>query len=67
MLQTVFGIGEVAKRLGVKTWQVRRLEERGLLDRTARIGWNRIYDSEDLPKIEAALRKAGYLGGKRGG
>jgi DNA-binding transcriptional MerR regulator len=53
--------GEVARRLGCRVWQVRRLYERGLLPPAARLGQYRVIRERDLPTVEAALRKAGYL------
>jgi DNA-binding transcriptional MerR regulator len=54
-------IGAVAGRLGVAAWQVRRLYERGILPPAKRIGPYRVIDPADLPKVESALRQAGYL------
>jgi DNA-binding transcriptional MerR regulator len=54
-------LGAVAARYGVAVWQVRRLFERGLLPPAERIGAYRIVAEADLPKVEAALREAGYL------
>jgi DNA-binding transcriptional MerR regulator len=54
-------LGSVAQRCGCKAWQVRRLFERGLLPPAPRIGSYRVVAVEDLPKVELALRKAGYL------
>jgi DNA-binding transcriptional MerR regulator len=58
---TPLTIGVVADRLGVTTWQVRRLFERGLLPPAARVGPYRVIDPADLQKVEAALRAAGYI------
>jgi DNA-binding transcriptional MerR regulator len=54
-------IGAVAAHFGCKPWQVRRLYERGLLPPAPRVGAYRVVSAEDLPKVEAALRQAGYL------
>jgi hypothetical protein len=54
-------IGEAAARLGVATWQLRRLYERKLLPEPPRIGPFRVLPAGDLPAAEAALRQAGYL------
>jgi DNA-binding transcriptional MerR regulator len=54
-------IGEVAKRFGCHAWQVRRAITRRLLDEPARVGAYRVFFAEQLPAIEAALRRAGYL------
>jgi hypothetical protein len=60
-VDTVFTVGGVAKRFGVAPWRVRRLFERGLLPPPSRLGLNRVVNGSDLPKIETALRDAGYL------
>ena len=54
-------IGEVATRFGLQMWQVRRLFERGFLPEPDRVGVNRVVPEGDMPKIEKALREAGYL------
>lgn len=54
-------IGAVAAHFGCKPWQVRRLYERSLLPPALRVGPCRVVPDEDLPKVEAALRQAGYL------
>jgi DNA-binding transcriptional MerR regulator len=58
---SVLPMGEVARRLGCKQWQVRRLFERNLLPQPMRVGAYRVVRTEDLPVIEQALRAAGYL------
>jgi DNA-binding transcriptional MerR regulator len=57
----VFTIGSLAIRFGVRPWQVRRLFERGLLPPAARVGTYRAAAEGDLPRVEEALRAAGYL------
>lgn len=42
-------------------WQIRRCINRGLLPEPQRLGAFRIFTRRDAPKIEAALRVAGYL------
>jgi DNA-binding transcriptional MerR regulator len=54
-------IGEAALRLGVRPWQVRRVYTRGLMPPAARVGAYRVIPEQDLPKVERALRQAGYL------
>jgi DNA-binding transcriptional MerR regulator len=54
-------IGKVAIHFGVPAWQVRRVITRGLVREPARVGAYRVFVDEDLPKIEAALKQAGYL------
>jgi hypothetical protein len=58
-----FTIGAVARRFACQPWQVRRAIERGILDEPPRVGAYRVFVAEDLPRIEAALRQAGYLSG----
>jgi hypothetical protein len=60
-MANVLTIGTVARQLGVPTWQVRRVIERGLVPEPPRAGAYRIFSIADLPKIEGALRRAGYL------
>ena len=58
---TQLTLGPVAQLYGCQVWQVRRLFERGLLPPAPRIGAYRVIDVEDLPRVEQALRAAGYL------
>jgi hypothetical protein len=53
--------GAVARRYGCRPWQIRRLFERGLLPPAPRLGPYRVIPVSDLPKVERALREAGYL------
>lgn len=61
---SVLSLGPVAQRFGVKVWQVRRLFLRNLVPEPGRIGPYRVIPEQDLPLIEQALRKAGYLPGE---
>jgi DNA-binding transcriptional MerR regulator len=63
-MKTPLTIGAVADRFGVAAWQVRRLFERGILPPADRVGMYRVVSLADLPRIESALRQAGYLGTK---
>jgi hypothetical protein len=54
-------IGAVAIHFGIPPWQVRRTIERGFLAEPARVGAYRVFLTEELPMIQAALEKAGYL------
>ena len=46
----------------IKPWQVRRVYESGLLpEPETRLGAYRLIHSSDLPRLEDALRQAGYL------
>ncbi len=57
--------GTVAKRLGVRTWQVRRVCEDGRVAERGRLGAYRFWFEEDLPGVRKALVEGGYLrGGK---
>jgi hypothetical protein len=56
-----YSLGAVARRFGVAVWQVRRLYERRILPEPPRVGAYRVIFPGDLPRIEAALREAGYL------
>lgn len=58
---TWFTLGDIAERFKIPTWRVRRLFERGLLAEPPRAGSYRIVHESDLPRIERALRAAGYL------
>jgi hypothetical protein len=54
-------LGDVAAKLGVELWQVRRLYQRGLLPEPQRMGNFRVVFVKDLPAIAQSLREAGYL------
>jgi DNA-binding transcriptional MerR regulator len=58
---TAVTVGEAARRLGCRPWQIRRLFERGLLPPAARLGTYRVISESDLPKVEDALKRVGYL------
>ena len=52
----------VAELFGVRPWQVRRLYESGRVpEPPARMGAYRLIRPADLPVIQAALVRAGYL------
>jgi DNA-binding transcriptional MerR regulator len=57
----VYTIGDLAKHFGCQPWQVRRVFERGLLPPAQRLGAYRVMFAADLPQVEEALRKCGYL------
>jgi MerR family redox-sensitive transcriptional activator SoxR len=46
-----FGIGEVAKRTGVRPSAVRYYEERGLISPSSRRGGKRVYDEEAVERM----------------
>jgi DNA-binding transcriptional MerR regulator len=54
-------VGQVAHRLGVTAWQVRRCFQRGFLPEPRRMGPYRVIAEADLQWVQAALRAAGYL------
>jgi hypothetical protein len=56
-------VGDAARRLGCRAWQVRRLFERGLLPPPPRVGAYRVIPVADLKWVEAALKQVGYLPG----
>jgi hypothetical protein len=60
-LSKFMSLDEVAKRLGCEVWQVRRVFEKKLLPPAHRIGMYRVVEKSELPRIRAALVKAGYL------
>jgi hypothetical protein len=60
-LPHVLAIGAVARHFGLPPWKIRRLFERGFLPEPRRVGAYRVIPARDLPKIEAALRRAAYL------
>ena len=57
----VFTTGQLARHFGVALWQIDYLWRRGLLEEADRAGILRVVPEADLPKVEAALRRAGYL------
>jgi hypothetical protein len=60
----LYTVGSLAHHFGVKPWQVRRLFSRGFLPAAARLGPSRVFSADDLPAVEDALRRAGYLPGE---
>jgi len=54
-------LGEVAARYGVDLWKVQRLFRRRLLPTPPRVGPFRVIRTDQLPEVEAALVRAGYL------
>jgi DNA-binding transcriptional MerR regulator len=57
----VLTVGDVARHFGIPIWRVRRLYEKGILPPPPRAGLYRLVPAGDLPRIEEALRQAGYL------
>jgi DNA-binding transcriptional MerR regulator len=56
-----FTTGDLCKRFGVMPWQVLQLMRRGFLPEPPRVGIYRYWTEADLPRVEQALRAAGYL------
>lgn len=61
VVATIYTTGAAARHFGVEMWKVRRLVERGMLLPSAKVGPYRVFVPEDLWRVEAALRSAGYL------
>lgn len=57
---SVMTLGQVAEWYGVRVWQVQRLADLGRLP-VSRAGRLRVVNEDDLPAVEAELRRAGYL------
>ena len=55
-------VGELADFLGVQTWQIARLFERGLVREPPRISGRRIIPKCRVPEIIDRLRDCGWLG-----
>ena len=51
----VLAISQVAQRLNIPTWCIRRAISRGFLRETSRVGVARIWFESDLPEIEVLL------------
>jgi DNA-binding transcriptional MerR regulator len=58
---SVLTLVDVCRLLGAHPWQLRKLYDRKLLPLPRRAGRYRVYSVDDLPLLEKALRKAGYL------
>lgn len=58
---SVYTIGDLEKRYGCPAWAIRSVCNRGLCPAPKRLGAYRIWSEADLPKLEAALRRAGYI------
>lgn len=52
---------KLARRFGVEVWKVRRVFERGMVPEPGRLGLVRVFSESDVPPIEAAMIRAGYL------
>src|SRR4051812_6867168 len=54
-------LGQTAKRLKCKSWQIGRLFERSILPEPHRLGNLRVIHVDQLERVEQALREVGYL------
>lgn len=61
MSEELLTVGQVGDLYGIQGWKVRRLFERKLLPDVGRVGHSRVIRRRELPRIEKALRAAGYL------
>ena len=56
-----FTTGDLCRHFGVLPWQMKQTIKRGFLAEPPRVSRYRIWLEADLPRVEAALRAAGYL------
>lgn len=56
-----YTVGDLAKHFELPAWKVRRIFERRILPEPERVGAYRVIQACDLPAIEDALRRVGYL------
>ena len=54
-------VGQVAEKIGVQTWQIQSLLNRGLIKPAGRISRWRFFTEKQLDEIRAAAVKSGYL------
>ncbi len=62
-MPATFTTGDICKRFGVLPWQMLQVIKRGFLAEPPRVGIYRYWTEADLPRVEDALRAAGYLEG----
>ncbi len=60
-MSDVLTLGDLARRFGVKDWQMRQLVDTGKLTPRGKVGVYRVFSEADVPAVQAALMKAGYL------
>jgi hypothetical protein len=58
---TEYTTGSLARLLGARLWQVRRVFERGLLPEPKRLGSYRVIPAADVPLVREKLVEAGYM------
>jgi hypothetical protein len=56
-----FTTGQVCKHFDMAVWQLLQTIRRRFLAEPPRVGIYRVWLESDLPRVEAALRKADYL------
>ena len=59
MVDALFGIREVANRLGVKWYRVKYAHMAGLVPEPMRVGNHRLYDDEDVMRLELYFSRKG--------
>jgi hypothetical protein len=60
----VLSLGDISRHFDRPIWMIRRVFTRGFLPEPKRVGVYRVVRAKDLPAVEAALRRAGYLPAK---
>lgn len=53
--------GDLAAHFGIPMWQILYALRRGYLPEPPRVGIYRVWADDDLPRVRAALVRAGYL------
>jgi DNA-binding transcriptional MerR regulator len=61
----ILSLGDVARRLQVPAWAIRRLFEKQLLPAPPRMGSWRVFTEEDVPLIQQTLRESGLAASAR--
>jgi hypothetical protein len=64
-MPVTFTTGDLCRRYNVLPWQVLQAIRRGFLQEPNRVGIYRYWTEADLPRVESALRAAGYLPAKK--
>ncbi len=60
-MKRTFTTGSLARLKGWDEWRVRRLFEDGDLPEPPRLGQYRLLSEDDIPLIEEAMRRRGFL------
>jgi len=58
-------IGSVADEVGIDSWRLRMLADRGLCPQPQRLGRIRVFKRSDIPAIREAAHLAGYIRSER--